>query len=133
MHFDMDENRLRQGRKAYHRRHPVGEDAACIAVDNERHGLAFTDARAFCAAHKRPSTNVWQRAAYWHCLQVCSSILYLGNAGGPTLILNQTPEDSGLAADGWLAAPAAGRLAVFAGNLLHGVVPGVSSSWSLKR
>ena len=43
--------------------------------------------------------------------------------GGPTLILDQTAQQ-GLAARGWAAQPAFGRLLVFPGCLLHSVLPG---------
>lgn len=48
-------------------------------------------------------------------------------AHGATLVLDQTPGDGALAERGWLVRPAAGRYAVFRGDLLHGVMPGAGS------
>jgi len=79
LHFDMDETRLRRGRPAYVRRHPV-----------------------------------------WSC------VLFLEGGGGPTAVLAQRPGE-GPATEAWLIPPRAGRLAVFDGTLLHGVIPGGAS------
>ena len=61
------------------------------------------------------------------CSQVYSCVLFLSNCGGPTAVLAQATGD-GPAAEAWLVAPRAGRLAVFDGALLHGVIPGGASS-----
>ena len=53
-----------------------------------------------------------------------SSVLYLSNTGGPTLVLDQTPQQQVLVQRGWLAHPAPGALLAVPGNLLHGVLPG---------
>ena len=44
--------------------------------------------------------------------------------GGPTLVTDQTSGDTTPAASGWLVHPRYGRLTVFDGRFLHGVVPG---------
>ena len=53
-----------------------------------------------------------------------SSVLYLTRQGGPTVVLDQTPEET-LADRGWVAQPCPNQLLAFPGNLLHGVLPGV--------
>ena len=58
-----------------------------------------------------------------HMLQVLSSVLYMTEAGGPTLVLDQTPEGK-LADRGWLVQPCPNQLLSFKGNLLHGEIPG---------
>ena len=58
-----------------------------------------------------------------HCPLV-SSVLYLEAGGGaPTLVAEQRYGDGELAQRGWLAQPARGRLLMFEGSLLHGVLP----------
>ena len=47
-----------------------------------------------------------------------------GGIGGPTLVTDQRDDAKRLARNGWLVAPVAGRVAVFDGECLHGVVPG---------
>jgi hypothetical protein len=58
---------------------------------------------------------------------VCSTILYLSDAGGPTVVLDQQP-GTALALVAWLVSPQSGRLAAFDGSLLHGVLPGAACS-----
>ena len=58
-------------------------------------------------------------------LQMVSSVLFLTETGGPTLVLDQSP-DGQLAERGWLVQPCPNRLLAFQGNLLHGVIPGYS-------
>lgn len=58
---------------------------------------------------------------------ICTAIAFLlapGGLGGPTLVTDQRLEDKNLAAQGWLLYPKEGRLAVYDGSVLHGVVPG---------
>ena len=57
---------------------------------------------------------------------ICSAIVYVdGECGGPTLVTNQRDEKSPkLASCGWLLYPKTGRVGVFHGDYLHGVVPG---------
>ena len=60
---------------------------------------------------------------------IASCVLYLstGDAarvGGPTLVTQQRRGDSALGQAGWLGYPSHGRLLVFDGGVLHGVVPG---------
>jgi len=57
---------------------------------------------------------------------ICSAIVYVdGECGGPTLVTNQKDEKSPkLASCGWLLYPQTGRVGVFHGDYLHGVVPG---------
>lgn len=50
-------------------------------------------------------------------------MLFLSEAGGPTLVLAQDPEGA-LADRGWLVQPCPNQLLAFPGNLLHGVIPG---------
>ncbi len=57
------------------------------------------------------------------CLQLVSSVLFLTESGGPTLVLDQDPQGP-LAARGWLVQPCPNQLLAFKGNLLHGVIPG---------
>jgi hypothetical protein len=56
-------------------------------------------------------------------LQEVSSIVFLGAVGGATLVADQTPSAE-LGLRGWAVRPAAGRVLAFAGNRLHGVLPG---------
>jgi hypothetical protein len=58
--------------------------------------------------------------------QACSTILYLSDAGSPTIVLDQQP-GTALASAAWLVRPQPGRLAAFDGSLLHGVLPGKAS------
>lgn len=58
---------------------------------------------------------------------IISTVVYLTCAvGGPTLITNQTLKSDRLADQGWLIHPRENRLAMFDGNVLHGVIPGRS-------
>ncbi len=64
---------------------------------------------------------------------VASCVIYLSSGaaervGGPTLVTTQRRCDSSLAREGHLAFPAYGRLVVFDGSVLHGVVPGRGAS-----
>jgi len=52
-----------------------------------------------------------------------SSVLFLTESGGPTLVLDQDPQGP-LAPRGWLVQPCPNQLLAFKGNLLHGVIPG---------
>ena len=61
---------------------------------------------------------------------LASVILYLGDIGGPTLILDQAPDQAQPAqpqpgraqSGGWLLWPHPGQIAAFRGNLLHAVL-----------
>jgi hypothetical protein len=57
---------------------------------------------------------------------IVSSVLYLsGNGiGGPTLVTDQAFNATELALRGWMVHPAVGRLTLFDGKVLHGVIPG---------
>ena len=56
---------------------------------------------------------------------ICSAIVFVtGGVGGPTLVTDQTSASKRLARRGWLVEPVGGRVAVFDGRYLHGVVPG---------
>lgn len=56
---------------------------------------------------------------------ICSAIVFVtGGCGGPTLVTDQTAASRKLAKRGWLVEPNAGRVAVFDGRYLHGVIPG---------
>lgn len=57
-----------------------------------------------------------------------ATILYLSNAGGPTVILDAKPKSAAPKA-GLAIHPRAGRFGMFPGELLHGVVPGAPSRW----
>lgn len=54
---------------------------------------------------------------------IASCVLYLGEAGGPTIVTNQTLAGN-LATEGWLIPPKTNRLTSFDASYLHGVVPG---------
>ncbi|MBA3461708.1 MAG: hypothetical protein H0T46_17220 [Deltaproteobacteria bacterium] len=58
-----------------------------------------------------------------------ASILYLSNAGGPTVILDATPSRVSAPTAGIAVHPRPGRFAMFPGALLHGVLPGRSDRW----
>lgn len=47
-----------------------------------------------------------------------------GGVGGPTLVTTQTLGSRRLASTGWLVHPMRNRLVAFAGDVLHGVMPG---------
>lgn len=58
---------------------------------------------------------------------ICSAVVYVDaweGFGGPTLLTDQRLSDDALAARGWLVHGRTGRLCVFDGAVLHGVVPG---------
>lgn len=58
-----------------------------------------------------------------------ASILYLSNAGGPTVILDATPSRRSAPSGGIAVHPRPGRFGMFPGALLHGVLPGRSGRW----
>jgi hypothetical protein len=58
-----------------------------------------------------------------------ASILYLSNAGGPTVILDATPSRRTAPSAGVAVHPRPGRFMMFPGTLLHGVLPGQASRW----
>ncbi len=58
-----------------------------------------------------------------------ATILYLSNAGGPTVILDATPSRVSAPSAGIAIHPRAGRFGMFPGTLLHGVLPGRPSRW----
>jgi len=58
-----------------------------------------------------------------------ASILYLSNAGGPTVILDATPSRRSAPTAGIAVHPRPGRFGVFPGTLLHGVLPGPPGRW----
>jgi hypothetical protein len=58
-----------------------------------------------------------------------ATILYLSNAGGPTVILDATPSRRSAPKAGIAVDPRPGRFAMFPGTLLHGVLPGPPSRW----
>ena len=57
---------------------------------------------------------------------ICSCIVYLSDdtIGGPSIITNQRLTSNTLATKGWMCHPQFGRLVVFDGTVLHGVIPG---------
>lgn len=56
---------------------------------------------------------------------ICSAVVFVtGGVGGPTLVTNQTDASKRLADAGWLVGPREGRICVFDGDMLHGVLPG---------
>ena len=56
---------------------------------------------------------------------ICSAVVFVdGCCGGPTLVTNQKDTSAELATRAWLVYPKTGRVAVFNGDYLHGVVPG---------
>jgi hypothetical protein len=58
-----------------------------------------------------------------------ASILYLSNAGGPTVILDATPARTAAPRAGMAVYPRPGRFGMFPGALLHGVLPVRPSRW----
>ncbi|MEO8702065.1 MAG: hypothetical protein ABI867_18625 [Kofleriaceae bacterium] len=58
-----------------------------------------------------------------------ASILYLSNAGGPTVILDATPSRRTAPSAGVAVYPRPGRFGMFPGSLLHGVLPGPPGRW----
>ncbi|KAK9827488.1 hypothetical protein WJX74_005204 [Apatococcus lobatus] len=56
-----------------------------------------------------------------------STVIFLSAAAtsGPTLILDQRPQDTALAQRGWCIPPDIGSCVTYPGNLLHGVLPGI--------
>ena len=58
-----------------------------------------------------------------------SSILYLSDVGGPTLILDGSPTTKHAPKRGLGVFPRPGRFAIFPGEFSHGVQPGESSRW----
>ena len=60
-------------------------------------------------------------------MQAYSTVLYLSDCGGPTVVLRQTPS-AALAQEAWLCWPQANSLLCYPGDLLHGVIPGKITS-----
>jgi hypothetical protein len=58
-----------------------------------------------------------------------ASILYLSNAGGPTVIVDATPSRIAAPRAGIAVHPRPGRFGMFPGTFLHGVLPGRPSRW----
>jgi hypothetical protein len=58
-----------------------------------------------------------------------ATILYLSNAGGPTVIIDATPSRRSAPNAGVAVHPRPGRFVMFPGTLLHGVLPGRPSRW----
>jgi hypothetical protein len=58
-----------------------------------------------------------------------ASILYLSNAGGPTVIVDATPSRIAAPKRAIAVRPRPGRFAMFPGTLLHGVLPGRPDRW----
>ncbi len=58
-----------------------------------------------------------------------ASILYLSNAGGPTVIVDATPSRRSAPNAAIAVHPRPGRLGMFPGTLLHGVLPGRPGRW----
>jgi hypothetical protein len=58
-----------------------------------------------------------------------ASILYLSNAGGPTVILDSTPSRRSAPSAGIAVYPRPGRFGMFPGTLLHGVLPARPGRW----
>lgn len=58
-----------------------------------------------------------------------ASILYLSNAGGPTVILDATPARRAAPDAGIGVHPRPGRFVMFPGTLLHGVLPARPGRW----
>ncbi|CAL5228450.1 g11587 [Coccomyxa viridis] len=88
-------------------------------------------------AHKRAATDAHQlhfdldetrigsgSAKYKLRHPAYSTVLYLSDCGGPTVVLNQTAS-SAPAQDAWLCWPRENQLLCFPGNFLHGVIPGM--------
>ena len=121
LHFDVNESLLRKGRSAYALQHPV-----C-----PRPGFATPAfVGLICAAFRLPLAQdhhpVLTRGLRPVCVsaQLVSCIMYLSDAGGPTLVIDQTSQCTELGRRGWAIRPVTGRLAAFRGELLHGVLPG---------
>lgn len=58
-----------------------------------------------------------------------ASILYLSNAGGPTVIVDATPSRRSAPNAAIAVYPRPGRFGMFPGTLLHGVLPGRPGRW----
>jgi hypothetical protein len=58
-----------------------------------------------------------------------ATILYLSNAGGPTIIVDASPTRIATPRAGIAVAPRPARFAMFPGPLLHGVLPAAPSRW----
>lgn len=58
-----------------------------------------------------------------------ASILYLSDAGGPTVIVDATPSRTAAPSAALAVHPRAGRFAMFPGALMHGVLPVQPSRW----
>ncbi len=150
LHFDMDETRLRRGRQHYALRHPVslqreqgittargrGLPGTADNADNADNAVAWISAPCNLRMAGARVMQMWTESSrdvsvlHW-AVQVCSSVLYLSDGGGPTVVINQTPGDL-LGPEAWLVRPCCGRLTAFSGDLLHGVLPGrLPSQFSL--
>ncbi len=58
-----------------------------------------------------------------------ASILYLSNAGGPTVIVDATPSRTTAPSAALAVYPRPGRFGMFPGTLLHGVLPAQPGRW----
>jgi hypothetical protein len=58
-----------------------------------------------------------------------ASILYLSNAGGPTVIVDATPSRVSAPSAAIAVHPRPGRFGMFPGTLLHGVLPAGAGRW----
>eukprot|EP00041_Stephanoeca_diplocostata_P030497 m.924316 g.924316 ORF g.924316 m.924316 type:complete len:526 (+) comp23768_c0_seq4:366-1943(+) len=98
--------------------------------------------------HKRPIRSSWMynahqlhfdtdehtfqkdsRVALRHPLWSC--VVYLSDAGGPTLVTDKAAGAPGLGEMGALVMPQTGRCVLYRGNLLHGVIPHLDTTCKL--
>lgn len=54
---------------------------------------------------------------------ILTAVVYLTETGGPTLITEQVAGDTKLAESGYVCWPSRARIGIFAGNVIHGVLP----------
>jgi hypothetical protein len=146
LHFDVDETRLRRGKRAYSLRHPVrssrlGSELVRPHEQRLATGGAPHKVRAVVCSGQGspvdpplalPSGSTARRGGLPRA-QALSSVLFLcgaaaGAAWGPTFVIEQTPA-SPPGARAWAAPAAANCLVAFPGSFLHGVLPGAPRAW----
>ncbi len=102
-----------QGPDRYLLRHPLWSSVLFLHVPTTtaaRHPRAQDAAPAPASGHTQHASGPPQGSARPHL-------------SGPTVVLDQTPQQQGLAGQAWLVHPEPGRFLLFPGDLLHGVLP----------
>ncbi|KAL6752405.1 hypothetical protein V8C86DRAFT_3029553, partial [Haematococcus lacustris] len=124
LHWDCDETRLRQGPSAYGLVNPLISSVLFLTGPDPPPTPHPPTPIPTRPAPSTPS-DTGQASAPSALVQAPPHACTLPPAcPGPTLVLDQVPGQQGLAHRAWAVHPRLGRLLLFSGNLLHGVLPG---------